>query len=373
MPNAETRLPERNLDLLRAFAVLCVLANHLDMAAGDQSAVRLLFGYWLGRAGVLAFFVHTSLVLMASLERLRAPRAVPFYIRRAFRIYPLAIAVVLIVVAARLGADVPTATSALSPVAPAFKTTVANLLLVQNLTGAPNLQAVLWTLPIEVQMYLVLPVCFIVAGWGPRAVAGLLVIGVVAAYPYLLDLVPGIWRLNTLMFVPCFLSGVLAFSILRRWRSPIQLPSWVWFAFLPANLVAWWWVGIPKAGSEIDWNSLAWLQWACCLVIALAIPIVAELPTGVPTRVAKAIAKYSYGIYLLHMPALAIGLILCRGAGPLIEWSVVVVALVGLPVAAYHIVEEPGIRLGTKLARSWSGRRNGSGSSELDASQAPPP
>ena len=60
-----TRLPERGLDVLRAFAVLCVLFDHsVEIVTGPLP--------WLSRiglTGVLIFFVHTSLVLMASLER----------------------------------------------------------------------------------------------------------------------------------------------------------------------------------------------------------------------------------------------------------------------------------------------------------------
>jgi peptidoglycan/LPS O-acetylase OafA/YrhL len=58
-----------------------------------------------GQLGVLLFFIHTSLVLMMSLARLEKSEgglAARFYIRRAFRIYPLAIVAVLSVVALQI-------------------------------------------------------------------------------------------------------------------------------------------------------------------------------------------------------------------------------------------------------------------------------
>jgi peptidoglycan/LPS O-acetylase OafA/YrhL len=77
-----------NLDLLRAMAVCFWLS---------AATLRVAIGYdveAIGRIGVALFFTHTALVLMLSLER--APAAVPFFIRRFFRIYPLAMFVVLI-------------------------------------------------------------------------------------------------------------------------------------------------------------------------------------------------------------------------------------------------------------------------------------
>ena len=127
-----------NLDALRAFAVLLVLADHvLETVDGGGGAFHPL-DQSLGRLGVLLFFVHTCFVLMASLERKGESGwtlARAFYVRRAFRIYPLAIVCVLAVVAAGV------------PVRPweAFRfpdaaNLVANLLLVTNLTARPEVR-----------------------------------------------------------------------------------------------------------------------------------------------------------------------------------------------------------------------------------------
>lgn len=51
---------------------------------------------YLGIMGVMVFFVLTTLVLMWSLER--KPHTLDFYIRRVFRIYPLALAAIAMVV-----------------------------------------------------------------------------------------------------------------------------------------------------------------------------------------------------------------------------------------------------------------------------------
>jgi peptidoglycan/LPS O-acetylase OafA/YrhL len=90
-------LPESaNLDFLRSAAVLLVFGSHyLDIRAGLGNNNFL---WHLGQLGVLIFFVHTSLVLMWSLERSYLPGRqlfAPFYVRRILRIYPLSIVCVL--------------------------------------------------------------------------------------------------------------------------------------------------------------------------------------------------------------------------------------------------------------------------------------
>jgi hypothetical protein len=52
--------------ILRAVAVLCVLTAHLLHFC---TGVHTTFQRHLGQLGVIVFFVHTSLVLMFSLER----------------------------------------------------------------------------------------------------------------------------------------------------------------------------------------------------------------------------------------------------------------------------------------------------------------
>src|SRR5271166_1310398 len=87
-----------NLDVLRAIAVMCVFFSHLFHFSRGGGETE--FGWHLGQLGVLMFFVHTSLVLMFSLERSSGKDAgvfVPFYVRRAFRIYPLSMVSVLFV------------------------------------------------------------------------------------------------------------------------------------------------------------------------------------------------------------------------------------------------------------------------------------
>jgi peptidoglycan/LPS O-acetylase OafA/YrhL len=95
-----------NLDFLRSFAVLLVFFGHLSffhqfLALGPLNLTLM------GALGVMFFFVHTALVLMLSLERQQKEQGdnrlfISFMIRRCFRIYPLSITAVLLILAFHL-------------------------------------------------------------------------------------------------------------------------------------------------------------------------------------------------------------------------------------------------------------------------------
>jgi len=68
----------RNLDLLRSFAVLLVVGFHLAKFFNWQVAKLRVTDF--GVLGVMLFFVHTTLVLMFSLERQSAGRNAPLFV-----------------------------------------------------------------------------------------------------------------------------------------------------------------------------------------------------------------------------------------------------------------------------------------------------
>src|SRR4051812_37319949 len=123
-----------------------VVATHLLEVSGHLNDAVIS----LGHAGVMMFFVHTAIVLMQSLERLDADSdrnlALRFYIRRFFRIYPLPIfAVLLVVIVLRF---YPHALNAFfGTYNPSQSQLLANLTLTQNLFGVQDIILVMWSLP----------------------------------------------------------------------------------------------------------------------------------------------------------------------------------------------------------------------------------
>jgi peptidoglycan/LPS O-acetylase OafA/YrhL len=303
----------RNLDVLRAFAVSAVVVCHLLRLGGFK------FGERIGPFGVLLFFVHTSLVLMLSMDRQKMSYW-QFIVRRIFRIYPLSVLVVLFYFSTGL-TDQTFPNPAL-----AAHTLVPHLFLFQNVVNLSSMPVVLWSLPFEMQMYLLLPVLFVfctslrkcLLAWG-------IAIAVIALQRFTIGSTPQVFD-----FIPCFIPGVIAF--VRRDQSP-KFNAMLWPVFLVALL------GIYLAGNFPGAN------WLFCLLVGFAIPLFREIPEGVVTAGAAKIAKYSYGIYLTHMLALDMAF---RISGP-VRWLVFITLGTGLPVLLFHLIESPMINLGKRF------------------------
>jgi peptidoglycan/LPS O-acetylase OafA/YrhL len=331
-----------NLDALRALAVLLVLADHvLETLASLDGGSFHPFDRSLGRLGVLLFFVHTCFVLMASLERGADSGwalARDFYVRRAFRIYPLAIVCVIAVVAAGV------------PARPweefRFPETfdlVSNLLLVTNLTASPEVLAPLWSLPVELQMYVLLPAIFLIAR--PRdparvAVLYLLALAVALVLPRLSP------RFGMVAYAPCFLAGVVGFAMRDR-LSP-RIPAWAWMPFLVTLAIVFVTLETAVGGHRVL------LQAAICLAVGVAIPAFAQSSCVAWNRVTHAIAKYSYGIYLFHLPALWLAFYRLPLESRFAQALAAIAVLALLAVGGYHSIEAPLIRAGARLSRRFA-------------------
>lgn len=336
------------IDFVRSVAVLSVLADHVLETLGTFHGFDPApYAWYLGRMGVLLFFVLTCLVLMLSLERSDArgtPSAWAFFVRRGFRIYPLALVAVVGVLVLRI----PSVAWASSFTPPGIGQALANLSLSMNLFYAEPVLSVLWSLPYELQMYLCLPLVYLcVRGAnGVRNALLLWVAGVVAA-----RVVPElVGRLSVAFFAPCFLAGAVAFVLARRFRP--RLP----FVALPvalAGLMAAY-CAVATAVGEVHPR---WLGFVLCLALGVLVPFVRELEATWLRVPAHLIAKYSYGIYLFHMVALWVGFNLLREAPLALQVAVATALVVALPVAGYHAIEKPGIDLGSRVARRFEPRR----------------
>ena len=338
MPATPPRELSPNLDLLRAVAVISVFCAHLLRTATQDRGLGSL-----GRFGVILFFFHTSLVLMASLQRLErtAPThislALAFWIRRVFRIYPLAILPVALVAVLHIP-SIPDE----NYVWIGWKGFLSNAALVQNLTAKPDILGVLWSLPLEVQMYVLLPFAFLVIRGNRhyRSLA-LLVISVVLAYA-----LPRIdSRLEVFHYAPCFTSGIVAFDLTRSRTWKWKLPAWVW----PVGVLA----AIIMFGphDDVDLGQKLHRAYVLTLLLGVLYANVKESRSNGIHAISHWIAEHSYGIYLSHSVVLWMAIFRMERFPLWARVAALVAGTIGIPALLYVSIEKPLILAGGHVAR----------------------
>jgi peptidoglycan/LPS O-acetylase OafA/YrhL len=318
-----------NLDFARSLAVTSVVVEHTLLSLGISKIGRFPIPY-LGIMGVLVFFVLTTLVLMWSLER--KPHTLDFYIRRVFRIYPLAIVAIAVVVLFHAPVT-GTAQEYFQYSHPQLRDILIQSTLVPNMfQNSIQVLGVLWSLAYEVEMYLLLPVVFFFLRKN------------FAVWPLLL-----MWAMAVLLArkgpsdthnfgvaIGYFLPGAMAYVGFKRW-SP-KLPAWL----LPLFMGVVWIAFLLHASFHTG--------WIACLLLGLGLPMFRQMRAEWAIAPSRIVAKYSYGVYLTHPFAIVVGIYLLRGHSLGVRLLVEAVVLVTVSTAAYHLLEQPMIRLGARLA-----------------------
>lgn len=337
MPLPAHKFISVNLDLLRAIAVLSVFFDHLCGAMHNRS-----FGS-LGRFGVILFFVHTSFVLMASLHRLDKPNvtarslSLAFWIRRFFRIYPLSVLCILLVPIFHIPSDPGRIYLWIG-----IKAFLSNLALTQNLTYSNDILSPLWSLPLEVQMYLLLPFAyFAIRGQRRFRSLALWCLSVILA----LTLPRISARLDVFLYAPCFTSGIVAFDLLRGQPWKWKLPAWVW----PIGILAT--IALFGPHDNIFLPFKIARAWVLSLLLAILYANVREAGSNWMHRTFHWIAEHSYGIYLSHNIVFWIVFYRMAMFPFWLRIASLMAGTIGIPALLYVSVERPLILAGAHFAR----------------------
>ncbi|MFC7587080.1 acyltransferase family protein [Nonomuraea antimicrobica] len=154
LPVADAAVPRLAwLDALRGIGALAVVMEHLL-----PWFVPALRPYWfsLGIYGILVFFLVSGYIIPASLERHGDVRA--FWISRFFRLYPLYLAVIALVLALAwwvpVRAEVPRDGSAVA----------AHATMLLDVVSVGGVADTMWTLSYEMVFYLVVTALFLTRG-----------------------------------------------------------------------------------------------------------------------------------------------------------------------------------------------------------------
>lgn len=346
----------RNLDILRALAVLAVFTDHLLDVRG-LSSLGWISTSALGRAGVLAFFVHTSCVLGFSIDRLglRGKHLLgSFLLRRVFRIYPLSILAIITVL---LFKTPPGATE--SWVWVGWPSVLYSFLLIQNITHTAQILNPLWSLPYECQMCCLLPGIY--AFVRHRSSRALLVLASASCLIFGLfwvkqnsSLLSTLRGLSTLDYIPCFLAGVWLSTRIQQMRRAVFTGYW-WvlmvIVLMAGQCIAMHFLFVDRVANHETHTTIV-EGWIFCLSLAFFYPWFRD-STFWGSNVARLIARYSYGIYLSHVPIFWLCFIELKRLPILVQYLLMIVLSTSIPVAIFHTLENPLIKTGRKLAERW--------------------
>jgi peptidoglycan/LPS O-acetylase OafA/YrhL len=291
-----------SLDGLRGIAVALVVLFHYGHGLENIPALGAIVSR--GWMGVDLFFVMSGFliggIVIANKETENLFSV--FYLRRFLRIFPLYYALLLIVAAL----------IATKLMAPSTKGLAAYFLYLQNLIGDPSdfgptwLQAT-WSLAVEEQFYLLLPVVVVLTPI--RFLGAVMVSGILASLglriaAFLIPLHQPFYFI--LFFTPCrgsaLLFGVLLAWLIRRRATSISLERRVAVCYAGAagSLLAL----ILAHGQPVIGLSIVGPLFF--FIVALAIMHVSG-PVAILTRMSwlRWLGIRTYAIYLAHIPALA--------------------------------------------------------------------
>jgi peptidoglycan/LPS O-acetylase OafA/YrhL len=340
-----------HIDGLRTVAVIPVLLFHVDavLVPGGFTGVDIFF--------VISGFLITSLIVK-EIEEGRFS-ILEFYKRRALRILPAFLVMIAFVLALTWPLLFPEETRAFALSLVAATLFVSNIYFWQtsgyfdaDVETAPLLHT--WTLSVEEQFYLLLPV-FLILVWrffGRRFALAIVAVSV-------LSFVVSLWGVSNRGTAAFYLlptrawefgiGGLAAVSGLGakgRFALPGTLPRTL-LAVAGAVLVVWGFVMLDGDSPFPGANAL-WPAVGAMLLIAFSEgTVVGRL---LSLRPMTAIGKISYSVYLWHWPLVVFWRIEAPPMADWIRYAVLISLSLALGALSYYFVEQPFRRPGIRRA-----------------------
>lgn len=361
------------VDALRGLAALSVALYHVRTelwvgwteirahpgvySLADQSLAFLGVPMRFMGAGVLLFFVISGFCIhgpqacqdMAGQHRVDWPR---FMVRRLLRIYPPYLAAVILSVVVVL------ITTGLS--ASDGQRFFVSILMLQNHWppgGQISVNSSLWSLPVEMELYLAYPL----AWWLGRRVGWAVVLGGAIALSSMVQLASmtgDCWLDNG--FLP-FLGAWCTGAWMAEQRCRNAIPAWN----------AWWCAGLALAivvaiATELMVNLHGLSSWLWTLVGGLALvwassPTTSSMPVGKCryrswVSIVAGIGTFSYSLYLIHYPLFHLAGHVWQqqfGAKPASILISLAAVLLVVPLAQvfHRCIEAPSHRLARRLGK----------------------
>lgn len=342
-----TRLYFPTLDGLRFFAFLLVFIHHLPTAPNRLLRVVDEYG-WVGvhLFLFLSAFLLTS-ILRKELEQTGTISIVHFYVRRGLRIWPLYFAFCFAMLAFQVfwRTDMPVDWGRFIGLLFFFENVLTGWQGYNEMPYVPHL----WTISLEEQFYLFLPILLLKWLGEPRrllqalVVLWLLFLGVRVLSVLLGAEHPFIWTsvfsADSLLLGTALGAVRLPVALSNRWLPFLMVPGAVLLVsgvFLaPVYAIGW---------HQVVLYSLVALGAACVVVAGLLSPAYSFLGH----QPLAYLGKISYGLYIFHLIGIALGGKVAQALGSDSWWTLALMSLACtliLSIASYELYEKHFLRL----------------------------
>ena len=356
MNSPHLRIADNNFDLIRLGAALQVALLHVthSLSVGYSTAgwAQLLEVF----PGVPIFFFISGLLISRSYERSKSLK--DYALNRTLRIFPgLHVCVLLNIIAVAATGYFGTVRAGLPEVAALYlaKTTIVQFYNPDFMRGFGDgvLNGSLWTICVELQFYVLIPLIYRLFVSSNKArsdltLAVLLLVSMIcnrALYHWPSDDFTSVWwklaRVSFLPWVYMFLAGVLVqrnFDRLCRLFKPVAfwvaLPLYALYALGMAQLH----FGMDNSFSPLLFFPLVFL--VCCAAYY-------------PSRAARDLLHgndISYGIYIYHVPVMNMFLFYGLVGSMGYTFATVGIAIV-LAIASWLLIERPSLSHKRRPAR----------------------
>jgi peptidoglycan/LPS O-acetylase OafA/YrhL len=326
-----------HLDGIRAVAACYVVLHHIwtTVWPGYPNQTAPWWTDWLkhGHFAVAIFIVVSgfSLALQPSRTEWQMDGGPGrFFSRRGWRIVPpywAALALSCAVIALTSGV-VHFVDGTINHRDLTVKSVVVHALLLQDVIGSPTPNGAFWSIAIEWQIYFLFPLVLIVRRLAGPIATPIAALGVTVAAYLLATNVSGLERIANLLpqFFALFVFGMLAVEAVRHRE---KVPRWL----MPVSLIAF--AGVLAIGEIVGdratvrqffWFDLGIGACTAALLAGLCGPGDSVVRNALATGPARALGRFSYSIYLVHLPILTL------------VWIYIVIPLRPSPIAAFAML-----------------------------------
>ncbi len=303
----------------------------------------------VGVVSVMAFFVLSGFWVAQIYDRnhAHATRGVPlFYLSRALRIYPLYLAVFLIMAAVSTLAGIP-----VDP-----DVWIA-LPILGEASHGKDIIGVTWSLDIELQFYLLLPLLIVILRWPNGGLRwAILTCALLIAWVLGVALASRYAVLSILLYMPVFLFGtaihLFNFHVSRA-QARVSVVLFLLMGLVVALLPATRELLVYARGDRLT-DALFAMSW--CIPLLPFIIYNVRQPSDVRDRF---LGNLSYSIYLVHYPLVTLGSFILGRDMAKSEKLIYLGLVLSVSVAMYYLVDRRSETFRHRFIRDLLKRQEG--------------